>query len=65
MSTIAFPYPSEPGTVKKISLYGAMINGAAGGIVSNIDDMSKWMLVQLNKGKYGANLEKQLFTKER
>lgn len=52
MSAMAFPHSSESGTIKKISLYGAMINGAAGGIVSNVDDMSKWMLVQLNKGKY-------------
>ena len=64
-SVITFPHSSESGTIKKISLFGAMVNGAAGGIVSNVDDMSKWMLVQLNKGKYGTNLDKQLFTKER
>nr|WP_294935644.1 serine hydrolase [uncultured Flavobacterium sp.] len=28
---------------------------AAGGIFSNISDMSKWVLTQLNKGKYGAD----------
>jgi CubicO group peptidase (beta-lactamase class C family) len=38
------------------------INGAAGGIYSNVNDIANWMLVNLNKGKYGANLEKQLFT---
>jgi len=38
------------------------INGAAGGIYSNVNDIASWMLVNLNKGKYGANLEKQLFT---
>lgn len=38
------------------------INGAAGGIYSNVNDLANWMLVHLNKGKYGANLEKQLFT---
>ncbi len=65
MSAIAFPHSSKSGIIRKISLYGAMVNGAAGGILSNVDDMSKWMLVQLNKGKYGTNLDKQLFTKER
>ncbi|MCY7408641.1 MAG: serine hydrolase [Chitinophagales bacterium] len=65
MSLIAAPHSSESMTIKKISLYGAMVNGAAGGIVSNADDMAKWMLVQLNNGKYGTNLDKQLFTKER
>jgi thioredoxin-related protein len=28
------------------------------------DDMSKWMIMQLNMGKYCENLDKQLFTKE-
>ncbi|MEG0927500.1 serine hydrolase [Chryseobacterium sp.] len=65
ISLMASPHSSESGTIKKISLYGAMVNGAAGGIVSNVDDMSKWMLVQLNKGKYGSGLNQQLFTKER
>ncbi|BAP32510.1 beta-lactamase [Chryseobacterium sp. StRB126] len=65
ISLMASPHSSESGSIKKISLYGAMVNGAAGGIVSNVDDMSKWMLVQLNKGKYGSALEQQLFTKER
>lgn len=35
---------------------------SAGGIYSSISDMSKWMICQLNNGKYGANLEKQLFS---
>ena len=38
------------------------INGAAGGIYSNVHDLANWMLVQLSKGKYGADLEQQLFT---
>jgi CubicO group peptidase (beta-lactamase class C family) len=35
---------------------------SAGGIYSSISDMSKWMICQLNIGKYGTNLEKQLFS---
>lgn len=35
---------------------------SAGGIYSSIADMSKWMMAQLNGGKYGEQLEKQLFT---
>ncbi|HSD14546.1 MAG TPA: serine hydrolase [Flavobacterium sp.] len=34
---------------------------AAGGIFSNISDMSKWVLLQLNKGKYGPE-NKALFS---
>ncbi|WP_317742455.1 serine hydrolase [Chryseobacterium soli] len=63
--SMAFPHSSESGTIKKIPFYGAMVNGAAGGIISNVNDMSKWMLTQLNKGKYGSSLDKELFTKER
>ncbi|MDD2307667.1 MAG: serine hydrolase [Prolixibacteraceae bacterium] len=35
---------------------------SAAGIYSSISDMSKWMTCQLNNGKYGANLDKQLFS---
>jgi hypothetical protein len=36
---------------------------AAAGIYSNITDMSKWIIMQLNDGKYGEGLKKQLFSK--
>lgn len=35
---------------------------SAGGIFSSISDMSKWMICQLDNGKYGPNLEKQIFS---
>ncbi len=35
---------------------------AAGGIYSSIADMSKWMIAQLDKGKYVDQHEKQLFS---
>ena len=40
------------------------INGAAGGIYSNVNDLTKWMLVQLNHGKYGTDLSQVLFSPE-
>lgn len=40
------------------------MNGAAGGIWASANDMCKWMLVQLNEGKYGANLDKTLFSEQ-
>jgi CubicO group peptidase (beta-lactamase class C family) len=36
---------------------------AAAGIYSNITDMSKWIIMHLNDGKYGEGLKKQLFSK--
>lgn len=38
-------------------------SNAAGGINTSIADLSKWVLLQLNGGKYGDNLSKTLFTK--
>ncbi|SDF12696.1 CubicO group peptidase, beta-lactamase class C family [Pricia antarctica] len=40
------------------------MNGAAGGIWASANDMCKWMLVQLNEGKYGADLDKALFSEQ-
>ena len=59
---VAVPHTTETGPIRTIAHFEDMINGAAGGIMSNVDDISNWMLVQLNKGKYGPNLENQLFT---
>jgi CubicO group peptidase (beta-lactamase class C family) len=38
------------------------VANAAGGIVSNITDLSKWLIMQMNDGKYGES--KKLFSKE-
>lgn len=37
---------------------------AAGGIWSSITDWSKWVIAQLNHGKYGEGLKQQLFSEE-
>jgi hypothetical protein len=37
---------------------------SAGGINSSVADMSKWVITQLNRGKYGDNLSKQLFSEK-
>jgi CubicO group peptidase (beta-lactamase class C family) len=40
----------------------SQLSNAAGGIYTNVSDMSKWVLTQLNKGRYGTNPEQQLFS---
>ncbi|MFK7936754.1 MAG: serine hydrolase [Saprospiraceae bacterium] len=40
------------------------LNGAAGGIWASANDMCKWMLAQLNEGKYGAQLDNTLFSEQ-
>ena len=37
---------------------------AAGGIMSNLTDLSKWAILQMNNGKYGEGLSKKLFSEE-
>lgn len=61
---LATPHFTKDGETHTIDGFEEMINGAAGGIISNVDDLTKWMLVQLNHGKYGAHLDKTLFSEE-
>jgi hypothetical protein len=37
---------------------------AAGGIMSNLTDLSKWIILQMNNGSYGEGLSKKLFSKD-
>jgi CubicO group peptidase (beta-lactamase class C family) len=63
-SNLAMPHSTETedGKMKIFALFEEMINGAAGGILSNAEDLSKWVLTHLNKGKFG---DKQLFKEAR
>jgi len=40
------------------------INGAAASIYSSVNDLSKWMIVQMNNGKYGDSLQQTLFSEK-
>ena len=48
------------GTVKVIPRYLTTTGDAAGGIYSNVTDLSKWVIMQMDNGKYGDS--KQLFS---
>lgn len=37
---------------------------SAGGINASVADMSKWVIAQLNRGKYGDNLSQKLFSEK-
>ena len=63
-SNLAAPHSSESGTINTIDSYDIGMADAAGGIFSNVADMSKWMNVRLNKGKYGIDLNSSLFSLE-
>ena len=63
-SNLAKPHDANSGTLKVLPDYQEMINGAAGGIYANVDDISNWMMMHLNNGKYGDSLKQQLFTQK-
>jgi CubicO group peptidase (beta-lactamase class C family) len=50
------------GKLLPVGLSFGEIANAAGGIYSNVVDMSKWVIAQINDGKYGENLNKSLFS---
>lgn len=54
----SFPYKEEKDEVKKIPFYdGQWSIAPAGAIVSSVADMSRWVLLHLNKGKHeGAQI---------
>lgn len=63
-SNLATPHYTVDGALQTIqhdSFDPDKLNGAMGSILSNADDLCEWMLLQLNKGKYG---KKKLFTRK-
>ncbi len=52
------------GKVQVIGKDFTQVADAAGGIWSNLTDMCKWITMQMNNGKYGDGLSKQLFSEE-
>jgi CubicO group peptidase (beta-lactamase class C family) len=55
------PHVAVNGQLQIVPFRPNEVINAAGGIYSNIDDMAKWVRMQLNKGAYG---EKRLFSEQ-
>ncbi|MDW5289607.1 serine hydrolase [Formosa sp. PL04] len=65
-ANVAMPYSSYNNKIVEVAPYnGGELVGAAGGINASVKDLSQWMLMQLNKGKYGPDLSKTLFSEDR
>jgi CubicO group peptidase (beta-lactamase class C family) len=62
-SDVIDPHAPVNGVVKVIDRDFGEVADAAGGIYSNVTDMSKWIIMQMDNGKYGEGLNKQLFSK--
>jgi len=63
-SNVIDPHAPVDGTVKVIDRDLIGVGDAAGGIYSNLTDMCKWIIMQMDNGKYDAGLKKQLFSEE-
>jgi hypothetical protein len=63
-SNIIAPHVPTDGKLKVISRYKNQTFDAAAGIYSSVNDLSKWMIMQLQNGKYGLEKQHQLFSKK-
>lgn len=57
-------YTLVQGQVEEFPFYNADALGPAGSINSNVMDMSRWVLANLNKGRYGDALDKALVSEK-
>ncbi|WP_310558182.1 serine hydrolase [Flavobacterium sp.] len=61
-TNIIAPHVPTDGKLKIISRYKNQAFDAAAGIYSSVNDLSKWMILQLQNGKYGSEKQYQLFS---
>lgn len=63
-NNIIDPHAPVDGKLKVLDVHWSEIANAAGGIYSSVHDMSKWVIMQLNNGKYGDGLKQRLFSEK-
>ncbi len=63
-SNIADAHAPIAEKVTVVDRYDLQLTSAAGGIYSSVNDLSKWVIMQMDSGKYGKNPEEQLFSKK-
>lgn len=61
-SNVIDPHAPVDGVVKVIRRDWSQVADPAGGIYSNLTDMCKWIIMQMDNGKYGTGLKNQLFS---
>jgi CubicO group peptidase (beta-lactamase class C family) len=59
---IIAPHRQINDSVRVITRYTSTKDDAAGGVYSNVDDLSKWLLMFMNNGKIGQKPEKQFLS---
>jgi CubicO group peptidase (beta-lactamase class C family) len=63
-SNVVDPHAPVNGVVQVIDRDSGELANGASGIYSNLTDMCKWLIMQLNNGRYGVELKKQLFSEK-
>ena len=53
---LATPYQVSGGEFKKQSLQWIDITGAAGAIITNVEDLSRWIKLHIKQGEYGGKV---------
>lgn len=61
-SNVIDPHGPVNGKVAVVDRFNSQIGPAAWGIYSNLTDMNKWVLMQLNEGKYGEGGKNRIFS---
>jgi CubicO group peptidase (beta-lactamase class C family) len=59
-SDVIDPHVPVNGKLVVVERHEADMSNSAGGIYSNINDLSKWVIMHLNNGRYGENLSQTL-----
>ncbi|MEN9381389.1 MAG: hypothetical protein RI940_270 [Bacteroidota bacterium] len=58
------PHAPVDGKLQVLDIDWSESANAAGGIWSNVTDWSKWVIAQMNHGKYGEGLQSKIFSAE-
>jgi CubicO group peptidase (beta-lactamase class C family) len=58
------PHAPVEGKLQVLNIDWSESANAAGGIWSNVTDWSKWVIAQMNHGKYGEGLQSKIFSAE-
>lgn len=63
-TNVIAPHVPTDGKLKIIKRYTNQTFDAAAGIYSSVNDLSKWMIMQLQNGKYGTEKQNKLFSEK-
>ncbi len=59
-SNIIDPHIPVNGVLQVVPMYQSSLFNSGAGIISSVSDMSKWVMMQINRGRYGENNGMQL-----